>query len=207
MREHLTIVSHPLVQHKLSLMRDKSTSTASFRQLLREISLLLAYEVTRELPMTTMRLETPLEPMDAPVIDGKKLAQICTAVSGIKNAIVLFFCVRIKLLNVLGIYHETHEPGAATGFGGHLICWCDVINNKARVIVVIRAVHRTRVIIVVRVAVFVHTARIVIIVVEEQIPVVIGALFNQYAQERQASQAFGDWVDGAAVWPVAAPQA
>ena len=52
MPEHLTIVDHPLVQHKLTLMRERDTSTASFRQLLREISLLLAYEVTRDLPMT-----------------------------------------------------------------------------------------------------------------------------------------------------------
>ena len=59
MDDHLTVVSHPLVQHKLSIMRDKATSTASFRQLLREISLLLAYEVTRGLPMTTRRIETP----------------------------------------------------------------------------------------------------------------------------------------------------
>jgi uracil phosphoribosyltransferase len=76
MTEHLTIVEHPLVQHKLTLMRDKETSTKSFRQLLREISHLLAYEVTRELPMTTMRVETPLEPMDAPIIAGKKLALV-----------------------------------------------------------------------------------------------------------------------------------
>lgn len=73
---NLTVVSHPLVQHKLTLMREKDTSTASFRQLLQEISLLLAYEVTRELPMTTKRIETPLCPMDAPTIDGKKLALI-----------------------------------------------------------------------------------------------------------------------------------
>jgi len=73
---HLTHVQHPLVQHKLSLMRDKDTSTAVFRQLLREISQLLAYEVTRNLPMTTKRIETPLEPMDAPVLDGKKLALV-----------------------------------------------------------------------------------------------------------------------------------
>ena len=72
MAEHLTVVSHPLVQHKLTLMREKDTSTASFRQLLREISLLLAYEVTRGLPMTTKRIETPLEEMDAPMIEGKK---------------------------------------------------------------------------------------------------------------------------------------
>ena len=70
MLDHLTVVTHPLVQHKLSIMRDKETSTASFRKLLREISLLLAYEVTRELPMTTKRIETPIEPMDAPEIDG-----------------------------------------------------------------------------------------------------------------------------------------
>ena len=76
MAEHLTVVTHPLVQHKLTLMREKDTSTASFRKLLREISLLLAYEVTRELPMTTKRIDTPLEPMDAPTIDGKKLALI-----------------------------------------------------------------------------------------------------------------------------------
>ena len=76
MSKHLTIVDHPLVQHKLTLMRDKTTSTNSFRQLLREISLLLAYEVTRELPLTTSKIETPLEVMDAPLLEGKKLALI-----------------------------------------------------------------------------------------------------------------------------------
>lgn len=76
MLEHLTIVSHPLVQHKLSIMRNKDTSTAGFRRLLREISLLLAYEVTRDLELTTTRIETPLQPMDAPTLDGKKLALI-----------------------------------------------------------------------------------------------------------------------------------
>jgi uracil phosphoribosyltransferase len=76
MPDHVTVVTHPLVQHKLTLMREKDTSTASFRKLLREISLLLAYEITRELPMTTTRIETPLQPMDAPTIEGKKLALI-----------------------------------------------------------------------------------------------------------------------------------
>ena len=76
MSDHLTVVSHPLVQHKLSLMRDKGASTAQFRKLLREISLLLAYEVTRDLPMTTRSIETPIQHMDAPVIEGKKLALI-----------------------------------------------------------------------------------------------------------------------------------
>ena len=76
MSEHLTIVDHPLVQHKLTLMRDRDTSTAVFRQLLREISQLLAYEVTRGLAMTTKRISTPMETMDAPTLAGKKLALI-----------------------------------------------------------------------------------------------------------------------------------
>ncbi len=74
--ENLTVVNHPLVLHKLTIMRDKDTSTAVFRQLLREISQLLAYEVTRGMPMTTKRIETPMQPMDAPTLDGKKLALI-----------------------------------------------------------------------------------------------------------------------------------
>lgn len=73
---HLTVVNHPLVQHKLTLMREKETSTAVFRQLLREISQLLAYEVTRNLEMETKRIETPMEAMDAPTLAGRKLALI-----------------------------------------------------------------------------------------------------------------------------------
>jgi uracil phosphoribosyltransferase len=72
----LTLVDHPLVQHKLTLMRERTASTASFRRLLREISLLLAYEVTRDLPLTTMPIETPLAAMEAPVLEGKKLALV-----------------------------------------------------------------------------------------------------------------------------------
>ncbi|WP_113912022.1 uracil phosphoribosyltransferase [Roseovarius dicentrarchi] len=76
MQQHLTIVKHPLVQHKLTLMREKDASTAVFRQLLREISQLLAYEVTHELPMTTRQIDTPMQKMDAPVLAGRKLALI-----------------------------------------------------------------------------------------------------------------------------------
>ena len=76
MSEQLTVVNHPLVQHKLSLMRDKDTPTAVFRQLLREISTLLAYEVTRNLPLTKRKIETPLREMDAPVLAGRKLALV-----------------------------------------------------------------------------------------------------------------------------------
>ena len=68
-----TVVDHPLIQHKLTLMRDKGTPSAVFRQLLREISTLLTYEVLRDLPLTTKKIETPLQEMDAPVLAGKKL--------------------------------------------------------------------------------------------------------------------------------------
>lgn len=67
------VVSHPLVQHKLTLMRRASTSVSQFRQLLEEISMLLAYEITRDFAVTTERIETPITAMDAPVIEGKKL--------------------------------------------------------------------------------------------------------------------------------------
>lgn len=76
MTHHLTIVDHPLVQHKLTLMREITTPTAVFRQLLREISHLLAYEVTRDLSLTSRSIDTPLTKMDAPVLKGKKLALI-----------------------------------------------------------------------------------------------------------------------------------
>lgn len=76
MTAHLTIVDHPLVQHKLTLMRKKETPTSEFRQLLREISHLLAYEVTRELPMTTRPIDTPMTEMDAPTLAGRKLALV-----------------------------------------------------------------------------------------------------------------------------------
>ena len=72
----LNIVTHPLIQHKLTEMRKKNTPTNHFRQLLREISLLLAYEVTRELPLSDVKIETPLVETMAPSLDGKKLALV-----------------------------------------------------------------------------------------------------------------------------------
>jgi uracil phosphoribosyltransferase len=70
---NVTVVTHPLVQHKLTLLRRKEVSTAEFRRLVREVSLLLAYEVTRDLPLEKTAIETPLEPMQAPILAGKKL--------------------------------------------------------------------------------------------------------------------------------------
>ena len=70
---NVTVLTHPLVQHKLTLLRQKDTATADFRQITREISLLLAYEVTRDLPLENVPIETPMEGMEAPFLSGKKL--------------------------------------------------------------------------------------------------------------------------------------
>jgi uracil phosphoribosyltransferase len=85
-----TVIGHPLVQHKLSLLRDRLTPTAQFRQLAREISLLLAYEVTRDLPLATVTIDTPLETMQAPRLIGKKLCfvSILRAGNGILDGLL-----------------------------------------------------------------------------------------------------------------------
>lgn len=112
MTEMLTVVTHPLVQHKLSLMRDKNASTAKFRQLLREISMLLAYEVTRDLPLTTERIETPLEAMDAPMLEGRKLAlvSILRAGNGLLDGILEL--IPAARVGFVGLYRdpETLQP-------------------------------------------------------------------------------------------------
>ena len=71
--EGVTVVDHPLVQHKLTLIRDKNRSTKSFRELLKEIGMLLCYEVTRDLPLTNVEIETPLARMVAPRIAARSL--------------------------------------------------------------------------------------------------------------------------------------
>lgn len=76
MSSNVHLLDHPLVQHKLTLMRRKDASTNSFRRLLNEISMLMAYEVTRDMPMQDIEVETPLETMQAKVIDGKKLVLV-----------------------------------------------------------------------------------------------------------------------------------
>lgn len=108
----VTVVSHPLVQHKLTLMRRKETPSSEFRQLLREISLLLAYEVTRDLPLTRRPIETPLAEMDAPAIAGKKICivSILRAGNGILDGILdLIPSARV---GHIGLYRdpETLQP-------------------------------------------------------------------------------------------------
>jgi uracil phosphoribosyltransferase len=107
-----TVVNHPLVQHKLTLMREKERSTAGFRELLREISLLLAYEVTRDLPVELVDIETPVSPMKAPKLAGKKLvfASILRAGNGLVDG-MLDLVPSARVAHV-GLYrdHETLQP-------------------------------------------------------------------------------------------------
>ncbi len=107
----VSVVTHPLVQHKLTLMRRKEASTASFRRLLREISTLLCYEVTRDLELTTMPIETPLVSMDAPTLEGKKLvfASILRAGNGLLEG-MLDLVPAARVAHV-GVYrdHDTLE--------------------------------------------------------------------------------------------------
>ena len=110
--KNVTVVTHPLVQHKLTLMRRKDTSTAGFRRLLREISLLLAYEVTAELEMTSEVIETPLAEMDAPTLKGKKLvfASILRAGNGLLEG--MLDLVPSARVAHIGLYrdHQTLQP-------------------------------------------------------------------------------------------------
>jgi uracil phosphoribosyltransferase len=110
--KNLIVVDHPLVQHKLTIMRNKETSTASFRRLLREIAHLLCYEVTRDLELETVRIETPIEEMDAPILSGKKLvfASILRAGNGLLEG--MLDLVPAARVAHIGLYrdHETLQP-------------------------------------------------------------------------------------------------
>ena len=109
---NLTVVNHPLIQHKLTIMRDKDTSTAGFRRLLREIAHLLCYEVTRDLELGETEIETPMTKMMAPTLKGKKLvfASILRAGNGLLEG-MLDLVPAARVAHV-GIYrdHETLEP-------------------------------------------------------------------------------------------------
>ena len=112
MTDHLTVVKHPLVQHKLTLMRKKDTSTGEFRKLLREISQLLAYEITANLPMTTRTIETPVTEMEAPELAGKKLAliSILRAGNGLMDGVLEL--IPSARVGFVGLYRdeETLQP-------------------------------------------------------------------------------------------------
>lgn len=112
MTEHLTIIDHPLVQHKLTLMRRKETPSSTFRQLLWETSMLLAYGITRDLPVVDVNIETPLCRTRSPILDGKKLAliSILRAGNGLLDGILEV--IPAARVGFVGMYRdeETLEP-------------------------------------------------------------------------------------------------
>ena len=106
---NLFIVDHPLIQHKLTHMRDRETSTRTFRQLLREITLLMGYEVTRKLPLTTRRIETPLTAMEAPVIAGRKLTVVPVLRAGLGMADGLLELIPSARVGHVGLYRDENK--------------------------------------------------------------------------------------------------
>jgi uracil phosphoribosyltransferase len=102
----LHVIDHPLIRHKLSLMRDKRSPTILFRQLLREIALLMGYEITRNLPVTTERIETPITAMDAPVIAGKKVAVVSILRAGLGMADGLQDLIPSARMGHIGLYRD-----------------------------------------------------------------------------------------------------
>ena len=104
--EGVTIVSHPLVQHKLTLLRQKDASTKSFRELLKEIGMLLCYEVTHDLPLTDVDIKTPLAPMKSPQIAGKKLVFAPVLRAGMTFAEGMIELVPSARVAHIGLYRE-----------------------------------------------------------------------------------------------------
>jgi uracil phosphoribosyltransferase len=100
------VVSHPLVQHKLTKMRDKETSSANFRRLLREIGLLLGYDATRDLPLVKTHIETPIEGTEAPLLDGKKLVIVPILRAGLGLAEGVHDLVPLARVGHVGLYRD-----------------------------------------------------------------------------------------------------
>ena len=109
---NLHILDHPLIQHKLSLLRRKDTPTSAFRQLLKEIALLMGYELTRALPMTSARIETPVAAMDAPVLAGRKPVIVSILRAGLGMAEGLHELMPAAREGHIGLYRdaETKRP-------------------------------------------------------------------------------------------------
>jgi len=103
---NLRVLDHPLIQHKLSLMRDKRTPTIQFHRLLREIALLMGYEITRELPLGSERIETPLAVIDAPLIAGKKVAVVSILRAGLGMAEGLQDLIPSARMGHIGLYRD-----------------------------------------------------------------------------------------------------
>ena len=112
----VTLVDHPLVQHKLTLIRDKTRSTKSFRELLKEIGMLICYEVTRDLPLSDVEVETPLATMMSPRIAGKKLVFTPILRSGLTFAEGMLDLVPAARVAHIGLYREPESFAAVEYF-------------------------------------------------------------------------------------------
>ncbi len=108
----LHIIDHPMIQHKLSIMRDIHTGSKDFRELLKEISLLMGYEVTRDLPLENVEIETPMRKMTAHVISGKKLAIVPILRAGLGMVDGLLTLLPVAKVGHIGLYRDevTHKP-------------------------------------------------------------------------------------------------
>ncbi len=106
---NLFVVDHPLIQHKLTHLRDRATSTRTFRELLREVTLLMGYEITRDLPLATRAIETPLAKMDAPVIAGKKVAVVPVLRAGLGMADGLLELIPSAREGHIGLYRGADQ--------------------------------------------------------------------------------------------------
>lgn len=106
------IINHPMIQHKLTIMRDKTTGSKDFRQLLTEISLFMGYEITRDLPMDDKEIETPICPMTAKKVSGRKLAIVPILRAGMGMVDGLLTLIPVAKVGHIGLYRneETHTP-------------------------------------------------------------------------------------------------
>ena len=107
-----TIMGHPLIQHKISMIRDKNTGTNEFRKLIEEIAMLMAYEALRDLPLEEVSIETPIEPCMAPMISGKKMAVVPILRAGLGMVNGILALVPTAKVGHIGLYRDpvTHEP-------------------------------------------------------------------------------------------------
>jgi len=108
----LTVINHPMVQHKLTIMRDINTGSKDFRELLREIALLMGYEVTRDFPLSDVEIETPMQKMIAKKVSGKKVAIVPILRAGLGMVDGLLELIPVAKVGHIGLYRneETHKP-------------------------------------------------------------------------------------------------
>ena len=112
MNENLIVLSHPLIQHKITMLRDIHTGTNQFRQLIEEIATLMAYEALRDIPLEDIEVTTPLEVCQSPVISGRKLAVVPILRAGLGMVDGILNLTPSAKVGHIGLYrdHETHEP-------------------------------------------------------------------------------------------------